>query len=137
MSTVRSFSLDLDNGLQDNTHSFGDRYLQDLRAQTFTASGNITIAFNDITQYNNVLNESESSLKLSYSQGAANSVERREFNVELPKISYDTVKLPTDANNEYILDLSFTCQTDPTSAATKAKGQVLIECLNELADIKY
>lgn len=117
---VRSLSIELDNGLSEDTHSFGDRYLQNLRVQTLAITGSMTIAFDSIARYQAVLDEAEAKFEFSFKTGVLGEAGYREINIVLPKVSYNSANLPTDANNEYVLEVEFTAEVDAGESEDKA-----------------
>lgn len=110
---VRSLSIDISNDLVEDNHSFGSRELPDLRVQGLEVTGTATIAFNDIARYNDVLNEAEAKWEFLFSTGTIGMADYRQVEIVLPKLSFDTAKLPTDSNKEYILEVNFTAEIDP------------------------
>jgi len=110
---VRSLSIDISNDLVEDNHSFGSRFLPDLRVQGLEITGTVTIAFSDIARYNDVLNETENKFSFQFSTGVFDSAGYRNCEIILPKISYDSGKLPTDENKEFVLEVNFTAEVDP------------------------
>lgn len=110
---VRSLSIEIDNDVVEDNHAFGSRFLPYLRVQGLTITGTITIAFDDIARYNDVLNEAENKFEFIFSTGTLGQIDYRDVHITLPKVSYDSGKLPTDANNEYVLEVNFTAEVDP------------------------
>lgn len=110
---VRSMSLDISNDLVEDNHAFGSRELPNLRVQGLEVSGTVTIAFDDIQRYLDVLDETESKFEFLFATGTLGTAGYRQVEIVLPKVSYDTAKLPTDSNKEYVLEVNFTAEIDP------------------------
>jgi len=110
---VRNFSVDIGNDLVEDNHSFGSRFLPDLRVQGLEITGSVTIAFDDIVRYTDVLDEVEVKLEFLFATGTIGTANYRQMEVILGKISYDSAKLPTDGSNEFILEVNFQAETDP------------------------
>ena len=110
---VRSFSLEINNDLVEDNHSFGSRFLPDLRVQGLTITGSMTLAYTNIDRYNDVLNETEGSFSLVFTKGTIGTAGYRQVDIILPKLSYDSGKLPTDSNKEYVLEVNFTAEITP------------------------
>ncbi len=121
---VRSLSIDISNDLVDDNHSFGDRFLPDLRVQGFELTGSITMAFSDIARYNDVLNETEKKFEFIFSTGTLGVADYRQMKITLEKLSYDSAKLPTDTNKEFVLEINFTAQVDPAGLGTPIEIEV-------------
>ena len=110
---VRSMTVDISNDLVEDNHSFGSRELPLLRVQGLEITGSVTIAFEDIQRYKDVLDEAESKFEFLFSTGTLGAAGYRQIEIVLPKVSYDTAKLPTDNNKEFVLEVNFTAEVDP------------------------
>ena len=109
---IRSLSIDISNDLVEDNFSFGSRELPDLRVQGLEVTGTVTIAFDDILRYQDVLDETEVKLEFLFKTGTLGMADYRQVEIVLPKVSYDTAKLPTDSNKEFVLELNFTAEID-------------------------
>lgn len=108
---VRSLSIDISNGIVEDNFSFGGRELPDLRVQELEVTGSMSIVFNDIDRYNDVLNESKLDAKFVFQKGdPAADADARRVEIQIPNMSLDSANAPTDGNNEYVLDITFTAQ---------------------------
>lgn len=110
---VRSMSLDISNDVVEDNFAFGSRELPDLRIQGLEVTGTVTIAFDNIQRYQDVLSETESKFEFLFATGTLGMADYRQVEIVLPKVSYDTAKLPTDGNKEYVLEVNFTAEVDP------------------------
>lgn len=110
---LRSLSIDISNDLVEDNHSFGDRFLPDLRVQGLTITGTATMAYTVLARYQDVLDETEAKFEFLFATGTIGTAGYRQIEILLPKISYDSAKLPTDGNNEYVLEVNFTAEIDP------------------------
>lgn len=113
---VRSLSIEISNDLVEDNHAFGDRFLPDLRVQGLTITGSMTLAYNTLADYQDVLDESEKKFSFQFFTGTEGMVDYRSVHVILDKLSFDTVKLPTDGNKEFILEVNFTAEVDPAAS---------------------
>lgn len=109
---IRNLSIDISNDLVEDNHSFGSRLLPELRIQSLEVTGTVTMAFDDITRYQDVLDEKEVKLEFLFATGTLGMADYRQVEILLQKVSWDTVKLPTDANNEFVLEANFTAEVD-------------------------
>jgi hypothetical protein len=107
---IRSASVEINNTLVEDNHTFGDRFLPELIVQDLEVKGNVTMTFSDIVNYNQVRNEDEIKLELLFTHGTFQTLPARDVSIILPRLSLDTVNLPTDGNKEYILSIDFTAQ---------------------------
>jgi hypothetical protein len=123
---IRSASIEVNNTLVEDNHTFGDRHLPDLIIQDLEVKGNITMSFTDITDYNSVRNEDEIKLELLYTHDTVLTLPHRQMNITLPRLSLDKVNLPTDGNKEYILNIDFTA-----TAVNNDNEVILLDIINE------
>lgn len=121
---VRSLSIEINNDLVEDNHGFGSRFLPDLRVQGLTITGSMTIAYDDASRYENVLDEAEDKFDFLFATGTLGQVGYRDVQIILDKVSADVVKLPTDGNKEFILEINFTAEVDP--AASGEPIQIII-----------
>ncbi len=125
---VRSASIEINNTLVEDNHTFGNRHMPELVVQDLEVKGNLTLSFDSIDRYNEVHDEDELKLELIFTQNAISSLTHRQVKVTLPKISLDTGKLPTDGNKEYIMNIDFTAE-----AINNDDELILIDIINEEA----
>lgn len=121
---VRSFSLEINNDLVEDNHGFGSRFLPDLRVQSLEIKGSFTIAYKDPAQYQAVLDEDEDKYDFLFATGTLGQTGYRDVQIILDKVSSDVVKLPTDGNKEFVLEVNFTAEVDP--AASGEPVQIII-----------
>lgn len=110
---VRSLSIDISNDLVEDNHSFGSRFLPELRVQGLTITGTMTIAYNLLARYQDVLDETEAKLEFIFFTGTSGTADYRQIEILLQHVSYDSAPLPTDSNKEFVLEVNFTAQIDP------------------------
>ena len=121
---VRSFSLEVSNDIVEDNHTFGSRELPALIVQGLTVTGSLSLTFEDITEYQNALEERINTLKLAFTHGSVGTL--RSVTIDLNNLSIDTQKLPTDSNKEFVLELEFTAQ----NTTTGGKDPVVITIQN-------
>ncbi len=114
--TVRSLSIEIANDLVEDNHAFGDRFLPSLRVQAFTVTGSMTLAYDTLADYQDPLDEVEKKFEFQFSTGTEGMIDYRSVHIILEKLSFDTVKLPTDGNKEFILEVNFTAEVDPAGS---------------------
>ncbi len=113
---VRTLSIEIANDLVEDNHGFGDRFIPSLRVQNFTITGSMTLAYNTLADYQDVLDEAEKKFEFLFSTGTLGMTGYRDMQIILDKVSFDTMKLPTDSNKEFILELNFTAEVDPAAS---------------------
>ncbi len=127
VAVVRSLSIEIANDLVEDNHGFGSRFLPSLRVQSLTVTGSMTLAYNTLADYQDVLDETEKKFEFLFATGTKGMIDYRDIEIILDKLSFDTVKLPTDGNKEFILEVNFTAEIDPA-----ASGELLqIICHND------
>ena len=110
---IRSMSLEISNDLVEDNHAFGSRFLPDLRVQSLEVKGSFTLAYKTLADYQDILDETEKKLRFLFATGTLGMIGYRDVDIILDKLSFDTVKLPTDGNKEYVLEANFTAEVDP------------------------
>ncbi len=116
LAVVRSLSIEIANDLVEDNHGFGDRFIPSLRVQSLTVTGSMTLAYNTLADYQDVLDETEKKFDFQFSTGTEGMIDYRSVQIILDKLSFDTVKLPTDGNKEFILEVNFTAEVDPAAS---------------------
>jgi hypothetical protein len=124
---IRSFSLEINNKLVEDNHTFGSRFIPALICQNLTITGSLTMSFTSIDEYQDALAEIQKALVLTFTHGVAASSTERKIVITLRQLSFDESKLPTDSNKEYILELNFTAEIDPLVD----QDALIIEITNE------
>ena len=130
---VRSASIEINNTVVEDNHVFGTRFIPELITQELEVTGNMTMSFNDIARYTDVHNETERAIKLTFANGSGTS--QRKIEVNLPKASYDMVKLPTDGNKEFIVNVDFTAQSGSSNTPDKVVEMTIVNA-EAAADFK-
>ena len=111
---IESLSVEMDNNVTDDNFVLGNRYIPEQYIQIIDISGSMEVGFNDIARYTEAVGEDASravELAASYSRTGVNGSDRK-FTVQLPKIYYENVSLPTDGSDRFILSTDFMCDTD-------------------------
>lgn len=125
---VRSASIEINNTLVEDNHGFGSRNLPTLVVQDLEVKGNLEMNYDDIQRYLDVHDETEVKLELLFTHDTVQTLPAREVSIELPKVSLDVGKLPTDGNKEYIVNIDWTAE-----AVNNDDELIIIKIINEEA----
>lgn len=125
---VRSASIEINNTVVEDNHGFGSRNLPTLVVQDLEVKGNMVMNYDDIQRYLDVHEEKEVKLELLFTHDTVNTVPHREISIELPKVSLDIGKLPTDGNKEYLVNIDFTAE-----AVNNDDELIIMKFINEEA----
>ena len=111
-STIcESFSLSLENNVADDAFALGDRYLPANIVAQFAASGTMDLRYDASSHYDDFLATTEKEIHIVADNGLS-SANNRKLTIKLPRIAYDSNRLPTDNVERFVQAISFTCETN-------------------------
>jgi hypothetical protein len=124
-----SVSISVENNVADDAYCLGSPYLSAGVIAGLEITGSFDLVYETSTRYTQWLDGTEIQLELRASYGASES-ERRVW-VDLPKISMDTNKLPTDNIERYVQTVDFTAETDSNG------DPIIVTVVNAEANTKF
>lgn len=117
-TAVESASITIENNVYDDIFSVGNQYLPAGLIAAHTVTGSFDLRFDSDSSYNDWLNGTNRRFELIATRGVGAS--QREIHFDLPSISYDTTKLPTENIERYVQAIEFTGETnDPIIITVK------------------
>jgi len=105
-----SVSISVENNVSDDVYCLGSPYLSAGIVAGLEVTGSFDLMYDATTRYTDFLNGTELQFELKATYGAT-TTERRVW-TDLPKISLDTNKLPTDNIERYVQTIDFTAEND-------------------------
>ena len=112
---ITGLDFQIDNGLQP-TFVVGSAETPQLEYGRSNVTGTITAYYQDQTLMNKFLNETESSLEMSLSDGT------NTYNFKMPRIKYSGAEVPVQNEQSRIITLPFTALLDDASDASIILG---------------
>jgi hypothetical protein len=114
--TVESYSLTYENNFEDSAYVLGSQFLSGNFVNQINITGSMEFSFLQITDYDDVVTDTEKSLWLVANNGASAGAER-EIIIKQDRISYDSTSIPTNNAERYVQSLEFTCNDNTAGNA--------------------
>lgn len=105
-----SVSIEVNNNVSDDIYCLGSAYLSAGIVTGLEVTGSFDLLYDATTRYTDWLDGTNRQFELNASHGTG-TTERRVY-TDLPKLSFDTNKLPTDNIERYVQTVDFTAQND-------------------------
>lgn len=105
-----SVSISVENNVNDDVYCLGSAYLAAGIVSGLEVTGSFDLVYDSNTRYTDWLDGTERQFELRATHGSG-ATERRVW-TDLPKISLDTNKLPTDNIERYVQSVEFTAEND-------------------------
>lgn len=133
LGTVVEWMIEHDNKIRTNRRRTGDpvqtvgtdegAYVRKMPRGKYTTAGQITLDFNDLTYWlKSVKNEILNELKITIPGPIISGVNRHEFEIIIPKFSFDSPDTGAD-EDDAALPINILCLEDPVTKGT-IKGRV-------------
>ena len=110
---VESASITVENNVADDAYALGNAHLPAGIIEGLDVSGSFDLRYDALNRYSDFLSGTKRQFTLDATRGAAATLRRVQF--DLPKISYDVNRLPTDNVERYVQTLDFTAEPDSNS----------------------
>jgi hypothetical protein len=107
-----SISVEIDNSIADDAYCLGSPYLSAGVIAGLEVTGSFDLVYEASTMYTRWLDGTEIQLELNAAHDVGDAALERKVDVDLPKISMDVNKLPTDNIERYVQTVDFTAETD-------------------------
>ena len=106
-----SLSISIENNVSDDAFVLGDRYLPANIVAQFSVTGTMDLRYDASTNYDDFLATTEKEIHIEASNGGSGTALRKVI-VKLPRIAYDTNRLPTDNVERFVQAISFTAENN-------------------------
>jgi hypothetical protein len=107
---IESASITIENNVAEDAFALGSPYLPAGIIAQLGVTGTFDLRYDSSARYTDWLDGTKRKLELIASRGTGSST--RKLTIELPVISYDVNRLPTDNIERYVQTLEFTGETD-------------------------
>lgn len=107
---VESASVTWENNVAGDAYSLGSAYLPAGIIAEMALSGSMDLRYDSSSKYTDFINGTDVKFEMNATYGASTS--RRDIGVNLPVVSFDTNKVPTDSLERYIQTFDFTPARD-------------------------
>lgn len=108
IATVSAFSMSLDNGFERNFVLMSSTNPQVTSGKS-NITGSVTLYFEDTTEYEKFVNETESSLVITLEDVDGNSYE-----IDLPRIKYTSADVPVNSDGAVMITMNYQALYDDT-----------------------
>ena len=110
-SLCESLSISIENNVSDDAFTLGDRYLPANIVAQFGVTGTMDLRYDASTTYDDFLATTEKEIHVVADNGASGTSSRK-VTLKLPRIAYDTNRLPTDNVERFVQAVSFTAENN-------------------------
>lgn len=111
-ATILNLTCSITNNIQADRYNVGSRYRAAAQEGKGDATGTVTFLFEDLTLYNKWLNETESSLDITFTQGSSS------LKLDFPSVYYTGQAGPTiETDQGVVIALNFRAVYDATDAS--------------------
>lgn len=129
VSYVESCSISVENNIADDAYALCSPYLSGGVIGNLNVSGSMDLRYDANTRYTDWLDGTKAQLELLAQRGTGANVRNVDFN--MPVISYDTNRLPTDGFERYVQTVDFTCEPDGNG------DPILVSVVNALDNTQF
>ena len=130
-STIcEAFSVSIENNVSDDAFALGDRYLPANIVAQLGITGTMDVRYDASTQYDDFLATTEKEVHLVADNGGSSAASRK-ITLKLPRIAYDTNRLPTDNVERFVQAISWTAE--PNAAG----DPILVDVVNAEANAAF
>ncbi len=126
---VESASITVENNVADDAYALCSPYLAAGVIGNLAVTGSMDLRYDSDATYTDWLDGTKAQFELNAQRGTGANVRHIDFN--LPVISYDVNRLPTDGFERYIQTIDFTAEPDSNSDPIK------VSVVNELAGAAF
>jgi len=105
-----SVSISVENNVADDAYCLGSAYLSAGIVAGLEVTGSFDLLYDASTRYTDWIDETEVQFEMNAAHSA--TIAARAVNTNLPKISLDTNKLPTDNIERYVQTVDYTAEDD-------------------------
>jgi len=106
VTNVESANITYENNFEDQAYGLGDQHLTGKFVNDQDVSGSMEFSFLTITDYDDVVGDTDKEIFFVTTQGTGAS--ERGYTFEINRASYDTTSLPTNNAERYVQTIDFT-----------------------------
>jgi hypothetical protein len=103
-------SISVENGISADAFALGSKLLPAQIVGGINVTGTMDLRYDNSTNYDEFIATTEKRINFLGNYGSGSS--EREIQIDLPRIAYDTNRLPTDNVERFVQALAFTAETD-------------------------